>query len=303
MLGAWATDAALQEELRNEWSTAKPFPHAVIRNFFAEEAAAKLSEAFPQPTWSEWDVYDNPFEGKLATNKLELCDKAYRAAFDALAMPPALSALQTICGMPELRMDPDLYGAGLHSIPPGGVLGMHLDYSKHPKYDAERAVNAVCFMTPSWAGADEGALELWDSIKQADGSYKMTEKAVGVMPEFNTCVLFRPCDNAFHGVPERAPRTAPPRNTLAAYYTIPWSEGAVVRPKAVFYPHTEDAATKYGPLFEIRKTARIEATDLATHCPEWKSPMVREDFDWSAHTAAAGAAGGAGGGEIPPATE
>lgn len=299
MLGSWATDEATQNELRKQWTSASPIPHCVVPNFFRDEVAKKLSDAFPKTTWEHWDVYDNPFEGKLASNKLDLTDKVFRAAFTALAEPPALTALRRICELPELIMDPDLYGAGLHTIPPGGTLGMHLDYSKHPTYEAERAVNAVCFMTPTWAEEDEGALELWDSDKQEDGSYKMTTKAVELKPSFNSCVLFRPCDNAFHGVPARQPMTAPPRNTIAAYYTIPWTEGTAVRTKANFFPHSEEAAAKYGPLFAMRGTRRIEPTDIAEHAPEWKSPMVREEFDFATR----GVAGGAGGEATATATE
>ena len=56
-LGPWALNESRLEALRQQFKTAKPYPHVVIDNFFAPEIAARIESRFPIPNGSissEW---------------------------------------------------------------------------------------------------------------------------------------------------------------------------------------------------------------------------------------------------------
>ena len=56
------------EILRKSFTTAKPFHHVVIDDFFDDETALALSKEFPDFHDPLWFVYDNPLEKKKTCN-------------------------------------------------------------------------------------------------------------------------------------------------------------------------------------------------------------------------------------------
>lgn len=279
MFGSWVTHAT---EFADAFASAEPVRHVVIPGFLSSDAAARLAAAFPVPDWDQWYVYDNPLESKLATDKLELMPSIVRDTFEELGSPAVIAALRAITGHADLALDADNYGAGLHCVPPGGHLGVHLDYSRHPSGKFERKLNVVlCLTPPDWREDEAGELELWHSERVADGgadgavgAFRPTTVAHRVRPLWNSAILFEPGDRAFHGLPRTQPLTARPRNTLAAYYVVPWTDGLAERHKATFFPTTADQRA-LAKLYDIRATRRLEAADVAAHAPAWRSSMVR----------------------------
>jgi len=65
LLGDWVKDI---DSLSQSFSSATPFPHVVIPNFFKTEVAEKLYESFPEPGDQSYHRYWNPLEKKLALN-------------------------------------------------------------------------------------------------------------------------------------------------------------------------------------------------------------------------------------------
>ena len=58
--------------LNKSFTTAKPFNHVVIDDFFDEESALALSKEFPDFDDSLWFVYVNPLEKKKTCNEWNL---------------------------------------------------------------------------------------------------------------------------------------------------------------------------------------------------------------------------------------
>ena len=52
-------------------------------------------------------------------------------------------------GITGLFLDDERFGAGLHCIPRGGFLKMHVDFNKHPKGWHRRA-NVLIYLNENW---------------------------------------------------------------------------------------------------------------------------------------------------------
>ena len=138
--------------------------------------------------------------------------------FDILSFmnsPEFLSFLQELTGIDDLIADPDFNGGGIHLIPRGGKLGIHIDFSRalfdNNKY---RRANCLLYLNDGWQREWEGALELWNKKPSEGGS--CVKK---VFPFFNRLVIFGTSKNSWHGHP--TPLNCPEgeyRKSLATYY-------------------------------------------------------------------------------------
>lgn len=194
----------------------QPFPHVVIDDWAEPELVRAAEAEWPDERWPFWHRYDN---GKLTTK-------------DPLRFPPACAELvrRMLClpigeltGIDGAFGDWNCHGAGLHTMPPGSRLGVHLDSDHHPLSGWVRACNVVLYVNRLWGAHWGGEFELYS----ADGTRCLKR----IEPRFNRLVLFEPSDVAYHAV---APVTGPEtRKTLTTFY---WRHagGRVQRPRALF---------------------------------------------------------------------
>jgi hypothetical protein len=193
-----------------------PFRHAVLDDWAPAELVRAAEAEWPDLSWPFWHRYEN---GKLATK-------------DPLRLPPASAELvrRMLClpvgemlGVEGAFGDWNCHGAGLHAMPPGSSLGVHLDSDHYPITGWQRAVNAVLYVNSRWENAWGGAFELYD----AEGRQRLKV----IEPRFNRLVLFTPSDLSYHAV---APVTGPEtRKTLTVFF---WRQAAETcrRPRARF---------------------------------------------------------------------
>ena len=87
------------EILRKSFTTAKPFHHVVIDDFFDDETAISLSKEFPSYDSNVWYVYNNPLENKKACNAWNLFPRNLYSTFCYLNSPSFISKLQKITGI------------------------------------------------------------------------------------------------------------------------------------------------------------------------------------------------------------
>jgi Rps23 Pro-64 3,4-dihydroxylase Tpa1-like proline 4-hydroxylase len=126
-----------------------------------------------------------------------------------------LQFLQELTGVRDLVPDPQFNGGGIHMIPKGGKLNVHVDFSR-AFFDNNlyRRVNILLYMNEGWQDEWEGALELWDD-RPADGGNLIKK----VYPIFNRMIVFGTSKNSWHGHP--TPLNCPEgeyRKSLAVYY-------------------------------------------------------------------------------------
>ncbi len=190
---------------------AKPFPHIVFDNFFNETLLDMVLSEFPRADQAKWQRFDNEREIKLAAAAESSFGPVTRLLLYHLNSITFLEFLRAVTGIENLIPDPRFDGGGLHQILPGGKLGIHADFNKHPNYGLDRRLNLLLYLNKDWREEYGGHLELWDR--------KMTRCEAKVLPIFNRVMIFATTDFTYHGHPD--PLTCPQdrtRKSLALYY-------------------------------------------------------------------------------------
>ncbi len=206
------------EKAKSAYANAEPFKFCVIDDFLAEPIAELLHKDMEYliPD-SKWVHYDSPIEKKYATNRWDLIPALTRTVLMVMNTSVVMDTIEEISGIKGLLPDPDLRGAGLHVILPGGKLLLHSDRQKHPTLNIYRRLNAIIYLNKDWKDSWNGHLEMWDR--------DITECKHKIAPVFNRFVLFETTAMSWHGHPEvlNCP-IGTSRKSLALYYwtsTIP----------------------------------------------------------------------------------
>lgn len=182
---------------RDEYLSAEPFPHCVIDGFISPELVREIN--------SQWPSHFSGIKKKEAIKQhtQQLPEAASRLA-DYMNSRIMCERLAKMAGIPILLPDNGLNGGGLHSIPRGGHLGIHVDFNKLG--DLYRRMNVLIYLNEDWKWG--GDLELWD------------DKCVkSISPIAGRAVIFSTSETSWHGHP--TPLDCPPdrqRRSIAFYY-------------------------------------------------------------------------------------
>lgn len=197
-----------------------PFRHCVIDGFVSRELCRAASVEWPDARWPHWHRYEGREGTKFSTK-------------DASRLPPACAEivrqilglrLSTILGIDGTFPDFTLHGAGMHMIPQGGRLPLHLDGDHHPLTGWGRAASCVLWID-EWLPVWGGQLRLWGG--------NAAEPSVAIDPAPGRLAIFECSDASWHDVAAVATDASYPRRSLAAFF---WSQTAkkTLRPRAEF---------------------------------------------------------------------
>lgn len=208
----------LAASLCGDYQSADPFPHVLIEDFLSADLARELAAAVPGPLdpvgWRRIEA-DLP-TGKAQFNKLGMANQLHmpapiRQLILEMNSGPFIQFLEQLTGIQGLLPDPSLQGGGVHQILPGGVLGVHADFTRHRVYQLDRRINVLVYLNEDWRPEFGGHLELWS---------RDVERCVRrIMPSIGRCVVFSTDATSFHGHPD--PVSCPPdrtRKSIALYY-------------------------------------------------------------------------------------
>ena len=198
-----------------------PFPHWIIDGMFDEKKLNKISstpELIKNAYKAQSDgwgisVFDNELEGKIGINNIG--SPKVQNYLNYLNSSIFVEFLSKITGIKDLIPDNDFIGGGLHMIPKGGRLGVHIDFTKHQNMpQLWRRCNALLYLNKGWKNQWNGHLELWDKPRKKGG--KCIKK---IKPSFNRLVIFGTLRSSWHGHPEilNCPKEVM-RCSLATYY-------------------------------------------------------------------------------------
>jgi hypothetical protein len=183
-----------------DWTAAvtfdSPFRHTVIDGLLDATALDRINAEWPSEAWLK---EDGKAQRKWSTTRLP---PSARAVVDELP----IRKIEELTGISGLQSDPDLFGAGLHCIPAGGFLKMHVDFNRHPR-GWHRRVNALIYLNRKWRDKWGGELELG------------LEQRKRIAPIGGRCIIFETNDQTWHGHPN--PLTCPrnvQRRSLALYF-------------------------------------------------------------------------------------
>lgn len=177
----------------------EPFKHAVLDDFIDAETVRAINDEWP----TEWQqVEDGSFNRKWSTQALTPTARRVAESMD-------LRPIETMTGIRGLFADPCLFGAGLHCIPRGGFLKMHVDFNKHPK-GWHRRVNVLIYLNEYWNQEWGGCLQLG-----------LGASAKKIVPIAGRCVIFETNEQSWHGHPDKlaCPEDRQRRSLALYYYT------------------------------------------------------------------------------------
>lgn len=203
----WENQGLNQEQYQSN----VPFAHSVFEDFIPAGLLKKIIKEFPTPAAPIWTTrFQNANEIKLGCNDFFQWGPYTKMLFIYLNSAPFLTRLEALTGIPNIIPDPYYMGGGLHCLPTGGKLNMHVDFNFHPVLNLDRRLNLLIYLNQDWQSEYGGDLILQSEDKKHERR---------VLPEFNRAVLFSTTSSSFHGNPE--PVQAPAgrtRNSLALYY-------------------------------------------------------------------------------------
>lgn len=169
-----------------------PFPHLVLENWWEPGLLYRVRDSFPPPDSTLWKRFDNGHERKLAA-KADTRDRWPDPVLEllgALESPMWCDWLAEKFNIGGLGLFPDVYGGGMHMIPPAGKLDVHVDFNQHPN-GLFRRLNLLIFLN-DWTPGMGGELEL----RNEDG-----DTVSAIAPVFNSTAIFATSERSWHGHP------------------------------------------------------------------------------------------------------
>ena len=226
---------------RDQFRTARPFPHIALDNVLPSDVLSSVDAEFPEDVNPRdckrlgrrlgWHCTMQPNHAggflKLGVTIEAMMGNASQALLKAFKHPEFIRRVEALTGIGPLAADPHNVGSGLHQILPNGSLQLHADnnhgldvakYARLPKEHplhaglAERRVNLFLYFNEDWRSSEWGGdLELWPRDLHACEAR--------IAPLRNRLVLFASTDFSYHGHPQ--PLACPigrSRRSLAVYY-------------------------------------------------------------------------------------
>jgi 2OG-Fe(II) oxygenase superfamily len=188
-----------------------PFPHLVEHGLWDVELLRAARDEFDLVPSAMWQRFRNDSEFKDACTFDVARGYGSEACWrirETFADDVFIERLAHITGIHGLEYDG--LGGGLHRIPVGGYLGVHVDFNRD--YMARyRRVNVLLYLNDGWDNRRDGGYLVLLSM---DPQGSLLDSRV-VAPEMNTQVTFVCSERSWHGHPVPAQRE---RRSLAAYY-------------------------------------------------------------------------------------
>lgn len=204
------------EECNEQYEVGDPFPHLVIDGLFDPILLGEAVDNLPRVTrrWSTWKSR-HEFKRGLQGHHLSSCHPRVQEVLSAMNGDYFLDFLKEVVAIPTLQSDNTYYGGGIHQIPPGGKLGIHIDFSK--KQSLWRRANCLLYLNRDWEEDYGGHLELYN-----DAPFLGGVSVQRILPVFNRLVIFGTSLDSWHGHP--TPLSCPPDRTRDSFATYYYSE-------------------------------------------------------------------------------
>ena len=203
--------------LFEQFNSAEPFRHILIRDFLADSFLGPVSACFPEPVEAEMlsEFGDRSLKHKV--EDLSALGEPFQQWDAMLKSKGFIAWLETVTGIPNLIFDPTYVGASTHNNFCGQSLDMHIDFNRHPVNGLHRRLNLIVYLCPEWDLSWGGCLKL-----QKDAWDRTGQQQERVYPPFmNHAVLFETNERSWHGFDEiKLPEDKQylSRRSLTVYY-------------------------------------------------------------------------------------
>lgn len=203
------------EQLRESYQSAKPFPHLVMDNLFADPMLeAMLPEIDAMQRDGMKNVEQDPRERTLRMKSAVDIGEAGERFLNVVHSAAFLYLLSEITGIWQLLPDPYLQGGGYAAMRRGDYFNVHSDRSVAYDTKLTRRLAMIVFLNKNWSRDYHGRLELWNpDAKRCD---------VFIEPLFNKTALFEVAFPNYHGVPTplECPIDCSRQSFILYYHTV-----------------------------------------------------------------------------------
>ena len=249
---------------------AEPFKHVVIEDFFEPGFARRLLDEFPSFDPKLALNEHGGVGGKAVNTRIREISPAYQELYEAISSQPFLDLISRLSGIPDLILDPKLYGGGTHDNRHGQELDAHVDFNYDEAQQLHRRLNLIVYLNEGWKTEWGGAIEIHSNPRDP-----ASNRIRAYDPLFNRCVMFETNEYSWHGFPKI---NLPPdkrhlsRKSISIYlYTKERPREEVAPMHGTFYIQR--------PLPEHLQPGRALSAEDLQHL---KDLLVRRD-DWIAH--------------------
>ena len=180
---------------QSAFSSATPFKHIVIDNFFEPNIINRMLQDFPLTP--DMESLRNEFGGKSKKHSRTDVQKiggVYNLIDKTIATEEFATFMSNVTGIEDLLYDPEYIGGGTHHNFEGQGMYPHVDFNYHPSTGFHRRLNAIVYLNTEWKSEWGGTLDLhknaWDS---AD------DEKISIVPGLGTCVIFETSEHSWHG--------------------------------------------------------------------------------------------------------
>ena len=240
------------DQVRDQFVHAQPCQHAMVDGFFDPRLA--LNEM-------------GQVGGKAANTKIREISPACKELYELIGSAPFLDLMSRVTGIPDLLMDPKLYGGGAHDNQHGQELDAHVDFNYDESQQLHRRLNLIVYMNKEWEIEWGGAIEIHSNPRQPE-----TNQIRAFNPLLNRAILFETNEISWHGFPKI---NLPPNKRHLSRKSISIYLYTKIRPEEEIVP-MHDTFYVQRPLPEhIQAGYTIAGVDVEA----LKSLMTRRD-DW-----------------------
>ena len=184
------------ERHRDNFDRAEPFKHVVIDGFFEESFAERLLADFPRFDPKLALNESGRLGGKAVNTRIREISPTYRELYEAISAPPFLELVSRLSGIPDLILDPKMFGGGTHENLHGQELDPHVDFNYDEDMQLHRRLNLIVYLNKEWRREWGGALEIHSNPRKP-----FENRVRSYDPLFNRCVMFETNEYSWHGFP------------------------------------------------------------------------------------------------------
>ena len=183
------------ENIRESFTSAKPFRFFVIDNFLEPIYAEKLLRDFPQFDPRNAINEFGQVGGKAVVERIDEISPFYREVYNYIKSGEFLDIVTALTGIADLIPDPgSMYGGGTHENVEGQELDPHVDFNYLDPYKLHRRLNMLIFLNKEWQANWGGSVEL-----HSDPRNPNENTIQEFLPLFNRCVTFETNEYSWHG--------------------------------------------------------------------------------------------------------
>jgi len=183
---------------REEFLRADPYRHIVIEDFFEPDFAEVLLRDFPRfnPDLARNEIYEGVW-GKAVNSAFRAISATYEDLYNAIGSPEFLGLMSELTGIPDLLLDPKMYGGGTHENLHGQSLDAHVDFNYDEAQKLHRRLNLIVYLNKDWRAEWGGSLEVHSNPRRPKEN-----RVKSYLCGFNRAVIFETNEHSWHGFPE-----------------------------------------------------------------------------------------------------